>query len=63
MDGCFKWLIILIILAIVIPLIVGGGLLALLVGFLDAIFSDWQTAVAFISIVFIIVSIIVNIAN
>lgn len=63
MDGCFKWLIIFIILAIVIPLIVGGGLLALLVGFLDAVFSDWQTAAGLIFFVVLIVMIIIAIAD
>lgn len=40
MEGCFKWLVILILVLIFVPIIIGGGLLAALIAFLSNIFAD-----------------------
>lgn len=62
MEGCFKWLVILILVLIFVPIIIGGGLLAALIAFLGNIFADVEAALGFIFFVIMVV-VIIALAN
>lgn len=58
MEGCFKWLVILILVLIFVPIIVGGGLLAALIAFLGTIATDGEAVLGFIFFVLLVVIVI-----
>ena len=62
MEGCFKWLVILILVLIFVPIIIGGGLLAALIAFLGNIFADGEATLGFIFFVMMVV-VIIALAN
>lgn len=62
MEGCFKWLVILILVLIFVPIIIGGGLLAALIAFLGSIATDGEAVLGFIFFVIMVV-VIIALAN